>query len=72
MLLSSAARGADLTVSDGVMVKFGADAGMEVRDSLHMSGLSTFTSIKDDSVGGQTGATPQTPAAGDWRPGASA
>ena len=67
MLLSGAAQGGDLTVSDGVVVKFGADAGMEVRDSLHMSGLSTFTSIKDDSVSGQTGAAPQIPAAGDWR-----
>ena len=64
MLLSGAAQGADLTVSDGVVVKFGADAGIEVRDSLHLNGQVTFTSLKDDSLAGQTGATPQTAATG--------
>lgn len=58
---------ADLTVSDGVTIKFGADAGLVVRDTLRTNGPTTFTSIKDDSVAGQTGTAAQTPVAGDWR-----
>src|SRR3954468_2107762 len=61
-----AVHGADLTIADGVAVKFGRDAGLVVRDSLQAGKQTTFTSIGDDSVLGQTGAVPGTAAAGDW------
>lgn len=60
------AQAAQLTVADGVVVKFGSNAQLVVRDRLTGQGT-TLTSQKDDSIGGQTNATPQTPAAGDWR-----
>jgi hypothetical protein len=55
---------ADLTVSDGVAVKFGPDAGLVVRDTLSVDGAATFTSVHDPGDGGTTA---QAPAAGDWR-----
>lgn len=58
---------ADLTVSDGVVVKFGADAQLVVRDKLVSGEGVALTSQKDDNVGGQTNSTTQTAAAGDWR-----
>ncbi|HKQ31476.1 MAG TPA: Ig-like domain-containing protein [Burkholderiales bacterium] len=67
LLLPIASFGADLTIRDGTVVKFGADAGLVVRDVLRTEGQSTLTSIKDDAVAGQTGVATQTPAAGDWR-----
>ncbi len=59
-------RAADLTIADGVTVKFGADAQLVVRDRLTAGQGVVLTSQKDDSVAGQTGASAQTPAAGDW------
>lgn len=58
---------ADLSVEEGVVIKFGPDAHLVVRDRLIPGKGITFTSQKDGSVGGPTGATPQTAAAGDWR-----
>jgi len=55
---------ADLTVSDGVAVKFGPDAGLVVRDTLSVDGAATFTSVHDRGDGGTAA---QAPAAGDWR-----
>lgn len=67
LLFTPAARAAQLTLQDGVVVKFGADAQLVVRDRLVPGKGLAFTSAKDDSVGGQTGPTPQTPTMGDWR-----
>ena len=64
---SNAVRAADLTVSDGVVVKFGSDAQLVVRDKLAAGKGVAFTSQKDDSIAGQANASAQTPAAGDWR-----
>lgn len=61
------ARAADLTVDDGVVVKFGPDAQLVVRDRLNAGKALILTSQNDDSMGGQTNATPRTAAAGDWR-----
>lgn len=60
------AQAAQLTVQEGVVVKFGENAQLVVRDKLLAQGAS-FTSRKDDSIGGQTNAAPQTPAVGDWQ-----
>jgi len=64
---ASCAMAADLTVSGGVVVKFGSGAQMVVRDGLHGGRDVVLTSQKDDTSAGQTNATPQTAAAGDWR-----
>lgn len=58
---------ADLSIADGVVIKFGTDAGLVVRDQIHTGTQTVFTGIKDDSAAGQTGSIPQTAAAGDWR-----
>lgn len=56
-----------LTIADDVVVKFGPDAQLVVRDNLVPGRNLTLTSQKDDSAGGQAAPAPQTPAAGDWR-----
>jgi len=58
---------ADLGISDGVVVKFGNGAGIEVLDAVHLSNQATFTSAQDDTALGQTGAAAGTPAKGDWK-----
>lgn len=67
LLPLASAFAASLEVADGVVVKFGQDAGMTVRDSLFTGKGVVFTSLRDDTVGGQTKPTPQTGAPGDWR-----
>ncbi len=57
---------ADLMIEDGVVVKFGADAQLVVRDRMLFGKAITLTSQKDDAVGGKLGATPQVAAVGDW------
>lgn len=64
---ASCAMAADLTLSSGVVMKFGSGAQMVVRDGLHSGKGVVLTSQKDDASGGQTNATPQAAAAGDWR-----
>jgi len=56
----------ELTLADGVVVKLGNDAQLVVRDKLVNGKGVVLTSQKDDSIGGQSMPTPQTPAAGDW------
>jgi len=57
---------AELTIHDGVIVKFGPDSELVSRDSLRAQGEVVFTSINDSSVGGATIANATAPQAGDW------
>ena len=57
---------ADLIIQDNVVVKFGQDAGMTVRDTLSLGHGVKFTSINNDDIAGQTKPTVGTPQAGDW------
>lgn len=59
-LVAAGLPAADLTVEDGVVVKFGQDAGLVVRDRMAAGKGVVFTSSRD-------GAPEGTPAAGDWR-----
>lgn len=52
-------RAAELTIQQGVVVKFGERAGLVVRDKLTTGTGTILTSAKEDEVG-------QAPAAGDW------
>lgn len=60
------AQDASLSVADGVIVKFGADAGLHVRSRLTTAPNVVFTSDRDDEAAGQMWADPETPEAGDW------
>lgn len=66
-VMSGIAHAADLTINDGVIVKFGQDAGITVRDKLVTGRDVNFTSLKNDAVLGPAKPTAQTPAFGDWR-----
>lgn len=61
------ASAAELQIDDGVVVKFSPDAQLVVRDRLSAGAGVVFTSQKDDTAGGQTGAAAAVPAVGDWR-----
>lgn len=61
-----AADPAELSIADGVVVKFGSGAGLYVRDRLTSAPNVTFTSQADDQIGGQLGTTTSTPKRGDW------
>ncbi len=61
------ARAAELNLADGVVVKFGPEAQLVVRDRLVAGKGVVLSSQKDDTSGGMLGNTPQLPAAGDWR-----
>ena len=63
--------GVTLTVEPGVIVKFNETKGMTVKGRIVANGTSTarivFTSIEDDSIGGDTGGDgPTVGAKGDW------
>ncbi|MCA3166229.1 MAG: hypothetical protein ING21_06970, partial [Burkholderiales bacterium] len=66
-LFSPSSRAAELAIEDGVIVKFGPDAQMVVRDRLVPGKGVIFTSHRDDSVGGPIKNIAQVAAAGDWR-----
>lgn len=55
-----------LLVDEGVVVKFGTDAGMTVRQSLQTSRGVVLTSLNDDAAANQTSVAPGSPASGDW------
>jgi large repetitive protein len=58
---------ADLTIADDVIVKFGRDAGLTVRDRLVTGQNVHLTSLQNDAAGGQTGTAAQTAQPGQWR-----
>ena len=57
---------AQLNIDPGVVVKFEPDAGIVVHNRLIVGEDARFTSVRDDSQGGQTQIAPSTPAPGDW------
>jgi hypothetical protein len=63
--------GVSVTAQPGTIVKTEGGVGIEVNGSLTAAGTSsspvTFTSIKDNSVGGETDGEESTPSAGEWR-----
>lgn len=61
-----AADPAQLSVADGVVVKFGNGSGLYVRDRLITGPNVVFTSQADDQAGGQVGPAAGTPGRGDW------
>lgn len=67
MSLGTSLHAAELTLSDGVVVKFGADSQLIVRDKLSTGKGAILTSQKDDTAAGRTGTAPQTPTPGDWK-----
>src|SRR5690606_27275825 len=64
---SAGALAASLNVGEGVVVKFGSDAGLIVRDQLQTGRHVVMTSLGDDSASNQTGLAPGFPAPGDWK-----
>jgi large repetitive protein len=67
LMFSTAAFAGGLTIEDGVVIKFGSSGELVVRERLTTKGDVTFTSAKDDTIGGQVFPTASTPAAGDWK-----
>ncbi|MFI3221707.1 MAG: Ig-like domain-containing protein [Methylococcaceae bacterium] len=65
-LMSAPLFAAELIIGEGVVVKFGANAQLVVRDHIVAGKGIIFTSKKDDSVNGQLGLTANTPQPGDW------
>lgn len=57
---------AELVLADGVVVKFGTEGQLVVRDKLTVGSSATLTSLKDDTQAGQTLLAPGTAQAGDW------
>lgn len=66
-LLAPFAQAAELEIADGVVVKFGADAELVVRDRLTAGRNILFTSARDDAALSRLGAEAEAPAKGDWR-----
>src|SRR5256885_12829283 len=69
MTTAIAADTAQLTIADGVILKFGQGAGISVRGGLHTGSSVVLTSSHDDSqLGPVQPQGPQTraPQAGDW------
>lgn len=66
MIIGSMPAVAQLTIDEGVVVKFGPGAGLVVGGTVQLGEGVVLTALSDDSVAGQTSATAGTPAAGDW------
>lgn len=66
-LVSAPLFAAELRIDDGVVVKFGADAQLVVRDRIAAGKGAILTSRKDDGVTGQMTPELQSPQVGDWR-----
>lgn len=61
------AQSAELAIDDGVVVKFGDQAGLVVRDRLVIDGEVVFTALEDGAVGGETVAgNGEDPQPGAW------
>jgi large repetitive protein len=58
---------AELTVEEGVVIKFGNGAGMVVRDKATLKSGAVFTSASDDMAGGMVSAATNTPTVGSWK-----
>lgn len=58
---------AELTVEEGVVVKFGSGASLVVRDKATFKSGAVLTSTGDDSAGGAVSATASTPTMASWR-----
>ncbi|MDD5411956.1 MAG: Ig-like domain-containing protein [Methylobacter sp.] len=65
-LISAPLQAAELTIDDGVVVKFGAEAQLVIRDRIVAGKGIILTSQKDDSVMGQLNPASQSPHLGDW------
>jgi hypothetical protein len=59
--------GAELSIDEEVVVKFGSDTSLIVHDALHTQPAVIFTSVHDDTVAGQTQNEPSTPAMSNWQ-----
>lgn len=66
-LAAQAASTERLTIGEGVVVKFGPGAELEVAALLTTESGAVLTSLSDDTVGGQVTSQPGTPEPGDWR-----
>lgn len=66
LLLIQPAIPAELTIADGVVVKFSNQSRLVVRDKITVSKDAVLTSRKDASSGGSTAPADQAPAQGDW------
>lgn len=57
----------ELEVAEGVVVKFGTDGQLVIRDGLVVAGDVVFTSLQDDTVAGTTNPTASAAVPGDWK-----
>lgn len=64
---AASALAAELTVDEGVVVKFGSGSSLVVRDKAAFKDGSVFTSAADDSAAGQFSSVAGTPTAASWR-----
>ena len=66
VVTSLSGRSAELAIDEAVIVKFGQEAQLIVRDKVSAGKGIILTSQRDDTAGGQSGVAPQAAAAGDW------